>query len=205
MQISYLGLNCFKIQTKSSLLVTDPYSNQVGINMPRFKADIVTISDNNNNQANNTKAIINPQIIINKPGEYEHTNTFIYGVETNGNGNKNIIYLIEDEDIFLAHLGFINSELTDKQLESMKSIDVLFLPATGILTDKLSKIVSQIEPKIVIPMNYKIPKLKTKTENLEKIKKILGAKNAEEINKLKISKKDLPAEETKLITIKPEM
>ena len=203
MQITYLGLNCFKIQTKNSLVVTDPYSDKTGLNMPRFKAEIVTISDSNNISANNQKAIIGQPFVINGTGEYEHAETFIYGLE--GNGQNNTIYIIEAEGVFIAHLGFLEKELTDKQLEGLKQVDILFLPSTGLSSDKVSKIIGQIEPRIVIPMNYKIPKLKTKAESLDKITKTLGAKETESLDKLKISKKDLPQEETRTYVLKPNL
>ena len=169
--------------------------------MPRFKAEIATISDIDNPAANNQKAIMQNPFVISSPGEYEHSEVFVYGLEQNG--SKNVVYIIEAENIFIAHLGFIEKELTDKQLAGLEKVDILLIPGTGLGSDKVSKIVSQIEPRIVIPMNYKIPKLKTKAESLEKITKTLGAKGAENMDKLKISKKDLPQDETKVYIIKP--
>lgn len=203
MQITYLGLNCFKIQTKSSIVVTDPYSEKSGLKMPKFKADIVTISNPDEPLTNNVKAIIGKPFTIDTPGEYEKSETFIYGLPNNG--SDNIIYLIEAEGIFIAHLGLIEAELNEKQLEGLKDVDILLLPATGLSPDKVSKIVGQIEPRIIIPMNYKIKGLKTKAESLEKLTKQLGAKDTESFDKLKIIKKDLPQEETKVYILKQNL
>ena len=203
MQLNFLGLNCFKIQTKSSLVVTDPYSDKSGIKMPKFKADIVTVSNPDESLVNNIKPIIGQPFVIDTPGEFEKSETFIYGLPNNG--SDNIIYLIEAEEIFIAHLGLIESELNDKQLAGLKDVDILLLPATGLSSDKVSKIVGQIEPRIIIPMNYKIPGLKVKTESLDKLTKQLGAKGTESFDKLKISKKDLPQEETKVYILKQNL
>lgn len=203
MQITYLGLNCFKIQTKNSLLITDPYSDKTGLTMPRFKADIVTISNQDNPGANNRKAITGQPFVIDSPGEYEHTEIFIYGLESNGQNNT--IYIMEAEGVFIAHLGFLEKDLTDKQLDGLKEVDILLLPSTGLSTDKVSKIIGQVEPRIIIPMNYKIPKLKTKVESLDKITKALGVKEAESLDKLKIVEKDLPQEETRTYILKPNL
>jgi len=51
-------------------------------------------------------------------------------------------------------------------------------------------------------MNYKIPGLKLDIDTADKFIKAMGGK-AETFDKLKISKKDLPQEETKLIILKP--
>ena len=62
---------------------------------------------------------------------------------------------------------------------------------------------SQIEPKIIIPMHYALPKLKVKLEGVEKFLKTMGIKKIEPVNKLTIKKKELLEEEAKIIVLKP--
>jgi len=66
---------------------------------------------------------------------------------------------------------------------------------------------SQIEPRITIPMHYQIPKLNPpaggKLEGLDKFLKALGLKSITPENKLSIKKKDLSPEEAKIIVLKP--
>ena len=64
------------------------------------------------------------------------------------------------------------------------------------------KIISQIEPKIVIPMHYQISKLKIKLEGLEKFLKAMGVKSPENLNKLTIKKKDIPEEGMEIKVLK---
>jgi L-ascorbate metabolism protein UlaG (beta-lactamase superfamily) len=64
------------------------------------------------------------------------------------------------------------------------------------------EVINQLEPRVVIPMHYQIDglKLPEQLDNLEKFIKELGiAPEYEE--KLKISKKDLPADATKLVIL----
>jgi len=63
------------------------------------------------------------------------------------------------------------------------------------------EIINEIEPRIVIPMHYKIPGLKVDVESADKFLKEMGASKAEKMAKLKISKKDLPQEEMKVILL----
>ena len=66
-----------------------------------------------------------------------------------------------------------------------------------------AKLVSQIEPKIVIPMDYKIPGFKDKTEDLKEFLKVMGIDSKEAIFKLNIKKKDLLMKEgTEVIILK---
>ena len=66
-----------------------------------------------------------------------------------------------------CHLGDLGQkQLTDEQLEKIDKVDVLMIPVGGKYTIDSSaaqKIISQIEPKIVIPMHYTLPKLKVRT------------------------------------------
>ena len=59
--------------------------------------------------------------------------------------------------------------------------------------------IGRIEPRVVIPMCYKIPKLNIDIEGVEKFLKAIGAHDVAPVDKLTIKKKDLSQEETKVI------
>lgn len=214
MYITWLGHSCFKIQDKTGsdgvTLVTDPYNNEIGLKMPHFEADIVTISHNHYDH-NNKGAIRGNPFIIETAGEYEIKDVFIEGIETfhsdidkEGGKEKNTIYRIDMDDISVAHLGDLGHTLDDKQLEKLKGTDILLVPVGGTYTinaQKAVEVVSQIEPRIVIPMHYKVPGIKADLDPVEKFIKELGIKPTEE-DKLKISKKDLPQEDMELVILK---
>jgi L-ascorbate metabolism protein UlaG (beta-lactamase superfamily) len=63
------------------------------------------------------------------------------------------------------------------------------------------KIMSQIEPNIIIPMHYQIPKLKMKIDGLDKFLKAMGVKKIESLPKLSIKKKDIVSEEAKIVVL----
>jgi L-ascorbate metabolism protein UlaG (beta-lactamase superfamily) len=60
------------------------------------------------------------------------------------------------------------------------------------------EVIGQIEPKIIIPMHYKVTGLEVPLEGVDKFVKELGIE-AEKVDKYKILKKLLPAEEMKLV------
>ena len=97
-------------------------------------------------------------------------------------------------------------ELTEEQIDLIGDVDILMIPVGGVASQDASgasKIISQIEPKIVIPMHYALPKLKVKFDDVEKFLKVMGKKGIEEQAKLSIKAKDLPAEETEIVILKP--
>lgn len=212
MYLTWLGHACFKLQDKIGpggvTLITDPFDKSLGLKVPHSEADIVTISHQHSDH-NNLGAVRGQPLVIEQAGEYEIKGVFVEGVETfhdskaGSERGKNIVYRIEMDDISVTHLGDLGHELDAKQLEKLEGTDILLIPVGGIYTigaQKAVAVVSQIEPRIVIPMHYKLPGLKINLESLDKFIKELGIKpRAEE--KLKISKKDLPAEEMELVVL----
>ncbi|PIY66083.1 hypothetical protein COY91_01265 [Candidatus Shapirobacteria bacterium CG_4_10_14_0_8_um_filter_39_15] len=121
---------------------------------------------------------------IQHPGEYEIKGASIFGFSTSEN---NICYLFELEGLRLFHLGNIKGKLTDKQLGEIGEVDVLFVPVGGkdtLVPKEAMEVISQVEPKIVIPMNF---------DSLDEFLKEEGD-GAETLPKLTISKLDLPIE-----------
>ncbi|OGY43339.1 MAG: hypothetical protein A3J62_03125 [Candidatus Buchananbacteria bacterium RIFCSPHIGHO2_02_FULL_38_8] len=211
MIINWFGQTCFKIQGEKSIVVTDPLDKSCGLKTPRLSADIVTISHYENREnAEAVKGVAegNP-FIVDEPGEYEIKNAFIYGIPLNQEeGKGNIIYRIEVDNISIAHLGNLNHALANGQIEKLEGIDILLIPTGGNYTidsKQATEIISQLEPRIVIPMHYNVPglKLKNKIDGVDKFCKEIGVCPTEKINKFKILKKDLPQEEMKVIVMQP--
>lgn len=213
MIITWLGQSCFKIQDKIGpegvTLVTDPFDKSTGLKVPNFEAQIVTVSHDHYDH-NNVKALRGDPYLINCAGEYDVKGVMVDGIEAYHDEKKgaerglNVIYRIEMDDIAVVHLGDLGHALEDSQLEKIAGVDILLIPIGGKYTidaKKAVEIVSQVEPRIIIPMHYKIPNLKIDLDPLDKFVKELGIVPTEE-EKLKISKKDLPQEDMELVVLK---
>jgi L-ascorbate metabolism protein UlaG (beta-lactamase superfamily) len=215
MMIFYLGQSCFKLQDKAGpegvTLVTDPFDKELGLKVPNFEADIVTISHQHHDHNNSGALRANP-FIIDTPGEYDIKGVMVQGVETfhDAKGGtergKNIVYRIEMDDLTIVHLGDLGHSLTDEQLEQLDDVDILFIPVGGKFTIDAKtavEVIGQLEPRIVIPMHYKIAGSKSEQLQLdpaEKFIKELGVAPRKE-EKLKIAKKDLPQEGMELVIL----
>lgn len=212
MIITWLGHSCFKIQDKISpdgvTVVTDPFNKTIGLKVPNFDANIITVSHNHADH-NNVKALRGNPFIINTAGEYDVKGVMIEGIESyhdekhGAERGDNIIYRIEMDNIIIVHLGDLGHVLDNKQLEKLVGTDILFIPVGGIYTldaKKAVEVISQIEPRIIIPMHYKTKNLKINIDGVDKFVKELGIKPTEE-EKLKISKKDLPQEDMELVLL----
>jgi len=88
-------------------------------------------------------------------------------------------------------------QLTDEQLEKIDGVDVLMIPVGGEFTidsTAAQKIISQIEPKIVIPMHYALPKLKIKLDEVSKFLKTMGKPSIAPQDKFTLKASALPKE-----------
>ena len=221
MQIIWKGQSCFQIITSQGKdsqvsLIIDPFGPDCGLKVPNLSGDILLVTHNYPSH-NNIKALLQQgqPFLIDGLGEYEIKGVYIQGIpafhDKNFGKEKGgmTIYTIESENMRVCHMGdFGQKELFPEQLEDIGEIDILLIPIGGnetIGSEEAQKIISQIEPKIVIPMHYLLPKLKAKLNGLDKFLKAMGEKNHESLPKLIIKSKDLTTdEETKTIVLRAQ-
>jgi len=207
-KIIYAGQSCFQISVSNSRdheanIVIDPFDEETGLKVPNFSADIL-LRTHDHHDHNNTKAVKGTPFLIEGPGEYEIKGVFVQGIPSfhdDEDGKKrgnNTIYTIEAEDIRFCHLGDLGQkQLTDEQVDKIGAIDVLMVPVGGeytISASEAQRIISQIEPKIVIPMHYALPKSKTKLDDVSKFLKIMGKPSTQLVDKLTVKTSALPKE-----------
>jgi L-ascorbate metabolism protein UlaG (beta-lactamase superfamily) len=225
MLIQYFGQSFFKITVKNQfgqevVLAIDPFHKDFcGLKTPnKFGADILLITHDHEDH-NNVELIKGVEensepFVITGPGEYEVKGVMIYGLPSfhdDAQGKErgdNTIFLIQAEEMWLAHLGDLGQKtLTDEQLGHLEGVDILLIPVggTGATLDAKDalKVISHIEPRVIIPMHYALPDLKFKFDSVDKFIKESGLKPETVEEKVRLQKKDLPQEETKLVVIKP--
>jgi len=210
MHIIWYGQSCFQINTsqnksEKSVILINPFSKETGLRLPKIKADIVLFT-HKSEYLLKPKEVPGSHFLITGPGEYESREIFIEGI-----ANKSTFYTIETEKMRLCHLGGLGEkELTSEQLDRIGNIDILMIPVGGmgiISWKEALGIVSQIDPRIVIPMNYQIPKLKLsgkeKLEGVDKFLKGMGKQTIEFQDKLVIKHKDLSQDGVEIVVLKP--
>ncbi len=192
-KITWAGQFCFEISVSNAKdstanIVIDPFDEKIGLKLPSMTADVLLVTHNHNN----AKGVKGEPFVIDGPGEYEVKGIFVQGI---GSG-VNTIYTIETENIRFCHLGdFEQKELTDEQLEKIGRVDILMVPVGGaptISSSEATKVIGQIEPKIVIPMHYALPKLTVDLDGVDKFLKAMGKTNLEPMDKLTVKVSTLP-------------
>ncbi len=206
MTISWFGQSCFRIEAKEGSVLIDPFSKDIGLRPPKVKDDIVLVTHQHFDH-NNIEDAVEGAFIVQNPGEYEKQGIAIRGIQSfhdNKEGAErglNTIYMIKAEELTVCHLGDLGHKLADQQIEDIGDIDILMIPVGGSYTIDAKtavEVIGQIEPKIVIPMHYKVAGLGISLDGPEKFVKELGLP-PEKVDKYKVAKKTLPVEETKLV------
>jgi len=201
MEITWLGHSCFRIKGAHATLITDPYSPGLGYSLGKPTARIVTVSHNHPGHCFVDGVGGQPKV-VSQPGEYEISDVLIIGIATfhDGEGGrkrgKNIVYLMEIDELAVCHLGDLGHVLTNEQIEDIGNVDVLLLPVGGMSTinaPMAAEVVRQLEPKAVIPMHYKTPALNRELEPVDRFLKEIGAKQVTSQPKISVTKSNLPA------------
>jgi len=195
MVITYYGAACFRVQSGETVIAFAPPSKESKFKAPRFQTDIALINcnhpDYNGRDVLSAKDEKKPVFIIDGAGEYEVAGIYIKGISTP------TIYIVSFEDIVLCHLGaFTEKNLGPEIKEEIGEVDVLFVPIDENDGQKAAWLISQIEPKIAIPMNYK-------EADLKHFLKEFGNNSIKPEEKLTIKKKDLSEEKTQVVALSP--
>ncbi|MBC7333169.1 MAG: MBL fold metallo-hydrolase [Actinobacteria bacterium] len=201
-KITFWGHAMFVIESaRGTKIGTDPYDQQVKSRLPDVSADVVLVSHGHFDHSNISLFKGNPKV-IRQAGKTSFEDINIEGVpayhdEAKGlKRGENIIFKFEVDGIKFAHLGDLGHLPDERQVNSLKDVDILLIPVGGIYTIDASqalKIINDIKPKVAIPMHYKEEDTKIGVNTLDYF--IGKVKNFKEVgHTVEVSKDELPQE-----------
>lgn len=209
LDIYFHGQACVRVKGRDATIVFDPYDpNFVGLSPLKVTGDIVCVThdhrDHNNFSAVSGTEEDKKPFVIAGPGEYEISGVTIVGVPSfhddreGAERGKNTIYNVTVDEVNIVHLGDLGQKkLSQEQVEALSTCDVLFIPVGSVYTISgrdAPDIISQIEPKIIVPIHYKIDGLKFPLDEVGVFLKAMGKENIEPLQKLSVSRERLPEE-----------
>lgn len=180
-------------------LFIDPFDKSIGLRPPQGSADLV-LSTHGHHDHNNIEAIKGEPYVIDIPGEYSVKGINIVGITSFHDAKQgeerglNTIFVFESEDMRICHMGDLGSDLTEKQLEDINGVDILMIPIGGKYTidgKKAVDIIKKIEPKIIIPMHYKINGSNVDVDDEKKFCSEMGNCPRTKVSKFNVKKKDI--------------
>lgn len=209
MDIYWGGQALFRLKGKNTSVIIDPFDPSfTGLKLPKELTADVVLSTHDHKDHNNIGVVKTPSgdkaKEFDSPGEYEIGGVVIAAIssfhdDTSGaERGKNILFHLMVDGLNIVHLGDLGqSRLTEEQLIQIGEVDILLVPVGSVYTidaKNAAAIVVQLEPKIIIPMHFKIEGLKFELEGVEPFLKEMGAEGVIAQPKLSITKEKLPEE-----------
>jgi len=222
-KIEYLAHSSFKIHSEDKTILLDPYADKIwiGYNFPKNqKAGAIFSTHPHYDHDGGNFIGFSPYWkgkipFYSDPGDYSIGSIKIQGIKGKHCDpygkefkQKNTIWIIEVSGIRIAHFGD-NGPLSKENLKELTAIDILMLPIDAnyhiLKKEELKTIISQVNPKMIIPMHYKIPELENnpdKPEDLGTIEPYLAKKNNVvklNTNEMTIRKKEIPLKQQYIV------
>jgi len=204
MHISWHGQTCIKLQTKNmgqeAIILIDSYKPKKG-NFPRsFSPDVALYS----NGRKNSVTLSQDPFIIDTLGEFDLKKIVFYSFPVSKDSN---IFKISTEGMTIVHLGKLNKNLSNTDIEKIMGPDILFIPVGNnkeyIDAKTAASLINILEPRIIFPIGHKCD-TDPEVDPVSKFITEIGLKPENETSKIIIKKKDLPQDETRLIVLDKE-
>lgn len=176
MKILWQGHACFYIESAAGLrIVTDPYTPAVaGLPPLQTPADIVLMSSDNDLFHSDGKGvpgdpvIVNTLVVAREGGRREVKGVTVQAIDAmeslihKTHPDQNALYRFEMDGVKIGHMGDVGNPLSPAQMDFFKGVDVLLALTGGpptIELDDLDAVLREVQPRMVIPMHYRIPNL----------------------------------------------
>lgn len=211
MDITWYGHSCFRITERGQIsVITDPYGPSIGLEVPRLKGDVVTVSHFQPGH-DNVDAVKGYTYALSGPGEYEIGGVFIYGIPMHhidgDHYRENVAYVIQYGSLTVLHLGDLAHVPDQSTIEAMGEVNVVLVPVGGGQSLKASmaaEVIALIEPNYILPMHYAIPGLKLDLDPVDKFLTEMGVSKVQEEDTLRVLATNLP-EQPQVIVLKPQV
>jgi len=204
MHISWLGTTAIKIQAKPAdkdiTIIIDPYKPAKG-DFPRSLTPNIGIFTRGEKDS---ITLSGEPFTLSSPGEIDTQGVLITAV--NGHDEKTIVARIDAEGISVGHLGMMNKQPNERQLDALSGVDILCVPVghpDSFNAADAAKAVNTIEPRVVIPIAFSSEN-DPDAKPVDAFLKEIGAKSDAPEKKVIFKKKDLPQEETEVVVLSKE-
>ena len=120
---------------------------------------------------------------------------------------RNTAYLFDFGDLTVCHLGNLDHVLDQGEVEEMGEIDILLTPVGGgasLNASQVVEVVSLLQPRMVVPMHYKVPQMDVALAPVSRFLKEMGMDKTVTLDVLSVDKANLP-EETQVVVLQCEV
>jgi L-ascorbate metabolism protein UlaG (beta-lactamase superfamily) len=211
LDITWYGHSCFRISERGQItVVTDPFSESIGLPAPKLKGDVVTVSHFQPGH-NNVEAVKGYLYVLSGPGEYEIGGVFISGIAmhyiSDDGYRENVAYVMQYGNLNVLHLGDLAHVPDQSTVEALGEVNIALVPVgagQSLKASMAAEVIALIEPNYILPMHYAIPGLSVKLDPVDKFLKEMGVSKVQEDDMLRVSAATLP-EQPQVIVLRPQV
>jgi L-ascorbate metabolism protein UlaG (beta-lactamase superfamily) len=208
MKLRWCGHAAFLVTSKEGVtIITDPYEPGGYDGALRYgpieePVDIAVVTHDHADH-NHVEGLKGNPTVIRGEGTHEAQGiTFeglgVYHDSTKGSERgENTIYCFAVDGLRICHAGDLGHPLSDKDVETIRPVDLLLVPVGGFFTidgTEAAEVVHRLKPKVVIPMHFKTSKCDFPIAGVEEFTR--GKGNVEELDasEVEITRETLPSE-----------
>lgn len=195
-------------------VVTDPHDGKsIGLTPPRVKADLVLISHNHFDHncysvvgGSDSSLISEPVLTVEKGVRIEGI-TADHDPDGGRKRGKITIFKFEIDGVSFCHLGDLGHVLDETLVDKIGLVDILFIPVGDTFTigpQAAKEVVDALEPKIAIPMHYRVPGLSLSLQPVQKFLDAVKGRRVTQVgNEVEFAPEDLPERGTEIWVFSP--
>ena len=173
MKLRFLGHAAFEITLEDGKrIVFDPYESgsfdgALAYGPIEGEYDLAIVSHDHADHCS-ARVTSRARRVVDGAGEFDFEGIRITTVPTfhdeskGSERGKNLISVIEAEDMRIAHLGDLGHPLSEEEAGAIEGVDVLLVPVGGYFTidaAAAARIIERVRPRIAVPMHFKTPKV----------------------------------------------
>jgi L-ascorbate metabolism protein UlaG (beta-lactamase superfamily) len=203
MELTYHGHSCVRLRGREVTVVVDPPQEPLP-GLAKAGQGIVVRTEGETD-TDRLRARDGELQEVSGPGEFEVRGVTILGLPT----GDTTVMRVEVDDVRVVAVGRLNRQLSGDEIDALGHVDVLVVPVGGgdaLSAGDATKLVSAIEPSIVVPSRYRVAGgAGAEYEPVDKFAKEMGlAEGAWQSQpRLSLSGPTGETDETKLVILEP--
>ncbi|MBV9099989.1 MAG: MBL fold metallo-hydrolase [Candidatus Dormibacteraeota bacterium] len=202
MEVTYHGLSCVRLRGRDATVLIDPPQTSLP-GLARNAPDIVVRTEGPTDPER-LRAREGHAQEVSGPGEFEVRGVGVFGVPA----GDTTVMRVEIDDVRLVAAGRLRRQLTEDEIDALGHVDVLVVPVGGgdaLSATEASKLVSAVEPSIVVPARFRSTGGAVEYEPVDKFAKEMGLAEGtwQMVPKLNLSGPSAEDSDTRVVILEP--
>ena len=216
MKIRYLGHASFElVLSDGRRIVFDPYESgaydgALAYSPITGEFDVAVVSHDHADHRD-PSVVSRSQNVVEGEGSYDFDGVKVKSISTyhdeskGAERGKNLVSLVEVDGLKVVHLGDLGHMITDREVGELKGVDILLIPVGGYFTidaKTAKQVVDALQPRMVIPMHFKTPKVNFPIAGVEDFTALFSDVERTGVSEIEVTADELPST-LKVVVLEP--